>query len=72
MIVKDNLRKINIDNPKLSAHSLRHFFATQSLRAGAQLLQVKEALRHLSIETTQKYLHAIDRIKNGAERYVDF
>ena len=72
MIVKENLRMINIDNPKLSAHSLRHFFATQSLRAGAQLLQVKEALRHVSIETTQKYLHNIDRIKNGAERYVDF
>lgn len=72
MIVKKNLIKINIDNPKLSAHSLRHFFATQSLKAGAQLLQVKEALRHVSIETTQKYLHVIDRIQNGAERYVDF
>jgi len=48
------------------------FFATQSLRAGAQLLQVKEALLHVSIETIQKYLHAIDRIENGAERYIDF
>ena len=72
MIVKENLRRINIDNPKLSAHSFRYFFATQSFIAGAQLLQVKEALRHESIETTQKYLHAIDRIQNGAERYVDF
>jgi integrase/recombinase XerD len=72
MIVKDNLRKIHIDNPKLSAHSLRHFFAIQSLRAGAQMLQVKETLRHVSIESKQKYLHAIDRIKNGAEKYIDF
>ena len=72
MIVKENLRRINIDNPKLSAHSFRYFFATQSLIAGAQLLQVKEALRNVSIETTQKYLQAIDRIQNGAERYVDF
>lgn len=71
-IVKDNLRKININDPKLSAHSLRHFFATQSLKAGAPLLQVKDALRHASIETTQKYLHNIDRIEQGAERYVDF
>jgi len=72
MIVKENLKKANIDNPKLSAHSFRHFFATQSLRAGAQLPQVKEAMRHASIETTQKYLHAVDRIRNCAERYVDF
>jgi integrase/recombinase XerD len=72
MIVKKNLRNINIDNPKLSAHSFRHFFATQSLRAGAQLLQVKEAMRHASIETTQKYLHSVDWIQNCAERYVDF
>ena len=63
---------MNIDNPRLSAHSFRHFFATQSLRAGAQLLQVKEAMRHESIETTQKYLHAVDRIQNCAEKYVDF
>ncbi len=71
-LVKDNLRKINIDNKKLSAHSLRHFFATQSLRSGAPLLQVKEAMRHASVETTQKYLHNLDRIENGAERYIDF
>lgn len=71
-IVKDNLRIVNIDNPKLSAHSLRHFFATQSLRAGAPLIQVKEALRHSSIATTQKYLHNIERIEKAAERYIDF
>lgn len=71
-IVKDNLRKININDPKLSAHSLRHFFATQSLKGGAPLIQVREAMRHTSIETTEKYLHNIDRIEQGAERYVDF
>jgi integrase/recombinase XerD len=71
-ISKDAFRSIGIDKKKLSAHSLRHFFATQSLRAGAPLLQVKEAMRHSSIETTQKYLHNLDRIEKGAERYIDF
>jgi integrase/recombinase XerC/integrase/recombinase XerD len=71
-IVKEALRAINIDSLKLSAHSLRHSFATLSLRAGAPLLQVKEALRHSSIETTQKYLHNLDRIERAAERYIDF
>lgn len=70
--VKNYLRKINIDDPRLCAHSLRHFFATQALRSGAQLLQVKESMRHASIETTQKYIHNLDRIENGAERSIDF
>ncbi|MCJ7563836.1 MAG: site-specific integrase [Candidatus Aminicenantes bacterium] len=71
-LIKDHLRKINIESRKLSAHSLRHSFATLALRAGAPLIQVKDALRHASIETTQKYLHNIERIEKGAERYIDF
>lgn len=71
-VIKNKLRKIDIDSPKLSAHSLRHFFATQSLKAGAPLIQVKEALRHSSIETTQKYIHNLERIEKGAERYIEF
>lgn len=71
-LIKDALRKININSNKLTAHILRHTFATLSLRAGAPLLQVKEALRHSSIETTQKYLHNIEHIEKGAERYIDF
>jgi len=71
-IVKANFRKINLDSRKLSAHSLRHTFATQALRSGAPLIQVQSALRHKSIETTQLYCHNIDRIDRAAERYIDF
>ena len=71
-LIKSGLRKINIESRKLSAHSLRHSFATIALRAGAPLIQVKDALRHSSIETTEKYLHNIERIEKGAERFVDF
>jgi integrase/recombinase XerC/integrase/recombinase XerD len=71
-ITKDAFRSIGVDKKKLSAHSLRHFFATQSLKAGAPLLQVKEALRHASIETTERYVHNLERIEKGAERYIDF
>jgi len=70
--VKNYLRASNIDSPKLCAHSLRHFFATQALKAGAEILQVKEAMRHASIETTQKYIHNLERIEKGAERHIDF
>lgn len=71
-MAKEAYRSIGIDRAKLSAHSLRHFFATQSLKAGAPLIQVKDAMRHSSIETTQRYLHNLDRIEKGAEKYIDF
>jgi len=71
-IVKRHLREIGIDSERLTAHSLRHTFATVALMNGAPLLQVKEALRHSSVETTMVYAHSLDRIKNAAEKYVSF
>lgn len=67
-IVKKWLREANLDSERLTAHSLRHTFATQSLNNGATLLEVSNALGHTSIATTQIYLDDIKRKDNPCDK----
>jgi len=71
--IKGALRQMGIDDPRLSAHSLRHFALTDALKNGADLLNVSSMAGHASVTTTQIYLHEIDRTgPKAAERFIRY
>lgn len=66
-MIKDNLRKIGIDTPTVSCHSLRHFAASTMVMQKVELPNIQQALRHKNLATTMIYLNYFTRIKNRAE-----
>lgn len=54
---------------RCTPHTLRHTFATEALRDGFTIYEVKELLRHGDISTTEIYLHLEnEQLKNRIQR----
>ena len=71
-IVKNALRSIELDSPRLTAHSLRHTAVTLAIKGGASLEQTQAMARHSDPRTTQVYFHNLQRVSNAAERFINF
>jgi integrase len=53
--------------PKLSAHDLRHSFASHLIRAGADVYSVSRQLGHSRASVTlDVYAHEFEKVRNGA------
>lgn len=70
-IVKNHLRAIDIDDNRITAHSLRHTAITFSLLGGATPQEARLLARHADINTTLIYAHNINRIEQAPERKID-
>jgi integrase/recombinase XerC/integrase/recombinase XerD len=69
-IIKAVFREIDLDDTRITAHSLRHTAVSLSIKGGASLIQAQAMARHSDPKTTMIYFHNHERIKSGAERYV--
>lgn len=53
-LIKDKLREIGINTPRISTHSLRHTAINLIIDNGAELLEAQQFARHKSPTTTQQ------------------
>ena len=62
--------KLKLD-PAISAHTLRHAFASHSLENGVDPVYIQQMLGHKNLKTTVKYLHITSKSLMGIQSPLD-
>lgn len=62
-MVKQRLRKIGIDDKKISAHSLRHTFGSLLVEQGIGMEDIRELMGHSSTMVTKIYVELVQQRK---------
>ena len=69
-MIKRQMKSVGIDDKRITAHSTRHFCATQALRNGIDIREVSAMLRHSNLSVTLIYAHDISIETRRAESSV--
>ncbi len=69
-IICTALKVAQLKKPVITGHSLRHTAATMSLNNGAPATAVRDILRHASLKQTNIYVHTLNRVTDGGERFI--
>lgn len=69
-IVNAMLERVGLKKDTVVLHSLRHTFATLSLKNGANIREVSQALRHKSVTVTEVYSHDLQAVENKCSSIV--
>lgn len=65
-IFKRIVKKAGLDQAGITAHSLRHAYATMLLHSAVDVKTVQELLGHANLSTTSRYLHSDGATKQAA------
>ena len=65
------LKECQMEDTRITPHSLRHTAATLNLLRGGSLEATKHFMRHSSMSTTLLYAHHIDKLKDDSENLIE-
>jgi integrase/recombinase XerC/integrase/recombinase XerD len=71
-IIRKILDDAGVTSRNKTTHSFRHSAITNAITNGASLLEAQAMARHTDPATTKRYFHNLERIKNAAERKIDY
>ncbi len=65
-IIKNSLLEVGINEERKTAHSLRHYFIMEQVRAGIPLLEIQASARHSNLRTTENYFDEFNKLQSKA------